>query len=384
MALGDWLVIETLGAPECWSVLAVGTSPRHWKSLARTVPGQVMPVVAAARATGKPIERMLPKSRHAWSQQSAHAIPVVGPGDYVHAVHLRVGTGPAGLHRHSPAASGPEAAAERHHAGPAAGPHRHSPAASGPEAAAERHHAGPAAGPHRHSPATPAAVAPYRFNSDNRRLEVASEMLGPDFDRGRSTWTGAETFEFVERFDGALDWVATIAQGEPGSRWLGEMTVRSNGGLRTLLTAARNTEGDPRLWRGLLIDITDSVPPQGKSFEAATVDTLVGASPGLHLAVVDTEKVRVLRWISGPIPGLRWSGDTDERTLPHPDDLDRILAARTDILAGKPVHALPGLRLAATDRDWLVVDAEVTPLPYGPPDGQPPRFALVRFELRTG
>ena len=50
--------------------------------------------------------------------------------------------------RPGPEASGPEAVAERHHAGPAAGPNRHSP-----EAAAERHHAGPAAGLDRHRPA---------------------------------------------------------------------------------------------------------------------------------------------------------------------------------------------------------------------------------------
>ncbi len=323
MDLGDWLLIETLGRPECWSVLAVGAAPRHWKSPARMVPGQVMPLVAAARASGKPIERILPKSRHAWSRQPVRAIPVVGPGDYVHAVHLRVGAGSA----------------------------------------------------------APPSVAPYRFTNENRRVEVVPDGLGPDFDRDRSTWMGAEAFEYVERFDGALDWVATIAQGEPGSRWLGEMTVRSNGGLRTLMTAARNAEDDPQLWRGLLIDITDSVPPQGKSFEAATVDTLVEANPGLYLAVFDTEKLRVLRWISGPIPGLRWSGDTEERTLPHPDDLDRIRAARNDILAGKPLHTLPGLRLASAGGGWLVADAEVTPLPYGPPDGNPPRFALVRFQL---
>ncbi|MGF6887300.1 hypothetical protein ABIA39_004435 [Nocardia sp. GAS34] len=326
MDLGDWLLIETLGPPECWSVLAVGTSPRRWKSLARTVPGQVMPLVAAARAAGEPIERILPKSRHTWSQQPACAIPVVGPDDYVHAVHLRVGEGSS----------------------------------------------------------TPAPVGPYRFTNDDRRLEVVSTGLGPDFDRDRSTWMGAESFEYVERFDGALDWVTTIAKNEPGSRWMGELTVRSNGGLRTLLTAARNAHDDLQLWRGLLIDITESVPPQGKSFEAATVDTLVEANPGLYLAVADIEQVRVLRWISGPIPGLRWSGDTPERSMPHPDDLDRIRTAHNDILAGKPVQALPAVRLAADDGGWLVVDVEVTPLPHGPQDGEPPRFALVRFQLDKG
>jgi hypothetical protein len=92
----------------------------------------------------------------------------------------------------------------------------------------------------------------------------------------------------------------------------------------------------------------------------------------------------VLRWISGPIPGLRWSGDTQERSMPHPDDLHRIQAAHNDILAGKPPQALPAVRLAADNGGWLVVDVEVTPLPHGPQDGEPPRFALVRFQLDKG
>ena len=324
MDLGGWLLIETLGAAESWSVLAVGNSPRRWKSLARTVPGQLRPLLVMARAAVEPVERILPRSRHVWSQQPARAIPVVGPGGCVHAVHLRVGPGDT----------------------------------------------------------SPIAVAPYLFTNDNRRLEVVSEGLGPDFDRGRSVWSGAETFEYVERFDGALDLVSTMAPAVPGSRWLGEITVRSLGGLRTLMTATRNGD-DPQHWRGLLVDITESVPPQGKSFEATTLDALCNANPGLHLAVVDTDRIRVLRWISGPVPGLRWSGDTDERTLPHPDDLDRIRSARDDILAGTPSRSLPALRLAAVDGGWLVVDAEVTPLPYGAPDTTSPRFALVRLELRT-
>lgn len=323
MDLGDWLLIETLGAPGTWSLLAVGTAPRQWKSLARTVPARVLPVVAAARASREPIERILPRSRYSWSQQRAQAIPVIGPGDEVHAVHLRVGAGDT----------------------------------------------------------EPTPAAPYLYTNDDRRLEVVSEGLGPDFDRGRSIWTGTETFEHVERFDDALDWVTTMAKAEPGARWLGEMTVRIPGGLRTLMTAARSDDLDPARWRGLLVDITESVPPQRKSIEAATVDTLIKANPGLYLAVVDTEQVRVLRWISGPIPGLRWSDDGEERTVPHPDDLDRIRTVRHHVRTGRLPRALSRVRLATTDGGWLLVDLEITPLQHGTPEDVAPRFALVRFEV---
>ncbi|WP_216894457.1 GAF domain-containing protein [Nocardia alni] len=326
MDLGEWLLVETLGPPQTWSVLAVGTSPRHWKSLVRMVPGKLLPLIATACASREPVERILPTSRSAWSRKRALAIPLVGVGDWVHGVHFRVGEGDT----------------------------------------------------------APAGAASYVYTNDDRRLEVTSPGLGPDFDHGRSVWRGAESFEYVERFDGALEWAATMAHSEPGARWLGEMSVRAKSGLRTVMTASRNDTADPRRWRGLLVDITDSVAPQSKSFEAATVDTLVSANPDLYLAVVDTERVRVVRWINGPIPGLRWSGDTEESTLPHPDDLHRIMAARSDIRAGKPVLTLSALRLAATGGGWLLTDAEVTPLPYGIEPQSPPHFALVRFELHAG
>ncbi|WP_280316451.1 GAF domain-containing protein [Nocardia wallacei] len=322
MTVGEWLLIETLGRPDTWSVLTVGTAPRQWKSLARTVPARLQSVVTAAVEGRAPVDRELPRSRHTWSQQRARALPLLGPGGTVHGVLFRVGD----------------------------------------------------------TRAAPPPVAPFLMDARTRRTEVLWQGLGPAFDRGRSVWVGAESFEHMERFDGALDLVATVSRAEPGARWLGTCTVRTPAGLRTLLIATRNGD-DPQCWRGLLADVTDSVPAQGKSFEAATVDTLVSTNPGLYLAVVDTARIRVIRWISAPLPGLRWTGATDERTLPHPADRPRILAARTAILAGTQFHTIPALRLASTTGDWLTIDVEISPLPYGPPDNTPPQFALVRITL---
>src|SRR5205823_6595261 len=96
MILDEWLLIETLDGSATWSVLAVGTAPRQWKSLSRTVPARLLPIVAAAHSTREPVERDLPKSRHAWSRQRARAIPVVGPDKSVHAVQFWVGAGEPG------------------------------------------------------------------------------------------------------------------------------------------------------------------------------------------------------------------------------------------------------------------------------------------------
>lgn len=323
--LGHWLLIETLDIPPTWSVLAVDTAPRRWKSLARTVPTRLMPILTAAAASGERVERQLPKSRHAWSGHHACAIALTGPDGRVHAVQLWVGPG---------------------------------------------------------EPPAPPPVATHLLDARTRRTEVRSAGLGPAFDRKRSVWIGAESFEHVERFDDALDLAAIMARATPGSRWCGEICVRTPDGLRTLMMATRNSAADPYLWRGILADVTDSVAPQPKSFEAATVETLVSRNPGMYLAVVDTERVRVIRWISAPVPGLDWSGGTDERTLPHPGDRERIIAARTAIRAGAPSWTLPNLRLADTTGGWITVDVEVSPLPHGPDGTGVPHFALARIDLR--
>ncbi|KZM69207.1 GAF domain-containing protein [Nocardia terpenica] len=223
MIIEQWLLIETLDGPGTWSVLAVGTAPRRWKSLARTVSARLRPIVAAAHDCREPVARDLPRSRHPWSSRHARAIPVLGADGRVYGVRFWVGTG---------------------------------------------------------EPPEPPRVSSFRLDSRTRRIEVDATALDPTFDPGRTVWIGAETFEHVERFDQALDLVAILLRAEPGSRWLGEITVRTPAGLRTLLLAVRNGIDSPHEWRGLLADVTDSVPPLGKSFEATTVDALVNTNPG--------------------------------------------------------------------------------------------------------
>lgn len=326
MILEDWLLIDTLAAPDTWSVLAVGTSPRRWKSLARTVPARLIPIVTAAAAGAEVVEPRLPKSRQAWSGLLARAVPLSGPDDRVHAVQMWVGEG---------------------------------------------------------EPPPPPVVATYLLDARTRRTEIRSAGPGGTCESDRTVWVGAEVFEPVERFDEALDLAALVARATPETRWCGDMCVRTPEGLRTLMLATRNSEADPQVWRGVLADITDSVAPRPKSFEALTVDTLMNRDPGLHLAVLDTERLHVIRWISRPLPRLASTGGADERSLPHPDDRDRVVEARRAIRSGVQFVTLSNVRLVATDGGWLTVDVEVSPLPYRPGGTGTPHFALARIDLRA-
>ncbi|GAA5081761.1 GAF domain-containing protein [Nocardia iowensis] len=324
MILGRWLLIETLGHVDTWSLLAVGTAPREWKSFQRAVSPRLQPLVAAAYTSGSIIDQELPQSRHNWSGQRILAVPLRGPDNRVHAVRLWVGTG---------------------------------------------------------APPPPVGVATFAVDARARRIEALPHDLGPHFEHERIVWIGAESFELIERFDGALDLVATLARSAPGDRWLDTATVRARTGPRTLLLAARNPDENRYRWLGLAVDVTESVAPQRKSFEAATLDLLRGAQPNLYLAIVDLAQVRLIRWVTEPVPGLRWGRGTDERTVPHPTDRDRIIAARNDLRSGTERVTLTGVRLATDAGDWLVADLEASPLPGGTTGAPTPEFALVQLDI---
>ncbi|MCX4096248.1 GAF domain-containing protein [Nocardia sp. alder85J] len=323
MKLEQWTLIETLGAPQTWSVVATGTAVRHWTSLPRAVPPPLLPMVTAAHATGKTVERRLPQSRSAWSGQRACAIPTVGPDGDVHAVQFRVG----------------------------------------PD-----------------DPPEPLLTAGFILNCHTRQHRRGPGMGGA-FGDGDYGWEGGDIFQYIQRFDRAVEMMATLNASEPDSRFQGEFSISSYTGLHTVMMATRNSDADPKIWPGVFLDITDSVPPQEESLEAAAVDMLCDSESGQHLALVDTDQGRVSRWLGAAPPNLRWDAGMDVRTIPHPDDRPLILAARRALLDGAATHTVTGLRLAAVDGGWLTADVEARPAPTTADFG-PPQFALVRMRMR--
>ncbi|MGY0503294.1 GAF domain-containing protein [Nocardia sp. FBN12] len=321
MLIGRWQLVETLGAPPTWSMLTSGTTPREWASYQRAIPARLQPLIAAAHETGAPVEEVLPKSRNPWSEHRFRAVPVVWPDAPTHAVKVWVG----------------------------------------PEVPEEE-----------------LSVAPFQVDAHRRIVRTRPAGLGPHFGSVPAEYRGAESFQRVERFDRALEFVAELVRSEPHSRWSGVATVHSAIGPRSLLVAARNGDDGQRFgWRGVAVDVTDSIAPQHKSFEATTLELLRESQPGLYLVILDTAQVRAVRWVTEPVPGLRWRG-IDERTVPHPDDRPRIVALRAEVLAGAARAGLSGLRLAAVDGGWLTVDVEVSPLPGG---GAAPAFMLAQLQV---
>ncbi|WP_316573561.1 MULTISPECIES: GAF domain-containing protein [Nocardia] len=321
MIIGQWQLVETLGAR--WSMLTTGSTPREWASYQRAIPVALQPMIATAHDSGTPVDRVLPKSRQPWSELRLRAEPVVWPDAGTHAVKVWVG---------------------------------------------ER------------APADDLGVGMFQIDAQARVVRTRPDGLGSHLGSTPGEFTGAEAFQRIERFDRALDIVAALTRSDPDSRWSGIATVHSTTGPRSLLVAARNGTAAQRFsWRGLTVDVTDSIAPQPKSFEAATLALLRDTQPGLYLCILDTAQVRQVRWVTEPVPGLRWRG-IDERLIPHPDDRARIVAARAEILAGAARAGMTGLRLAAEAGGWLVADVEVSPLPAGA-DGTAPAFVLAQLQV---
>ncbi|MFC6009675.1 GAF domain-containing protein [Nocardia lasii] len=313
MIIGQWQLVETLGGPESWSMLTAGTTPREWASYQRAIPARLRTLVAAAHQTRAPVEQALPKSRNPWSQLRFRASPVVWPDADTHAVKVWVG----------------------------------------PD-----------------DPADELSVSPFLIDARTRTVSSRSADGGP------VEYSGVEWFQRIERFDHALEFVAALHRSEPDSRWSGVATART--GPRSVLLAARNGTAEQRFaWRGVAVDVTDSVAPQPKSFEATTLDLVRESQPGLYLVILDTAQGRLVRWITEPMPGLRWRG-TDERTLPHPDDRAALAALRAEMLTGAARAELPGLRLATECGGWLTVDVEVSPLPGS---SAVPLFVLAQLQV---
>ncbi|QHE73470.1 hypothetical protein GFS60_07130 (plasmid) [Rhodococcus sp. WAY2] len=89
--------------------------------------------------------------------------------------------------------------------------------------------------------------------------------------------------------------------------------------------------------------------------------------------------MRLIDWITDPIPQIQWKGIVDNRDTPHPDDVQRIFHTAGQVFGGHtPRGEVKGIRLRRFGGGWTVVDASGGVLPAAR-DG--PLLALVQFDI---
>ncbi|WP_280390164.1 GAF domain-containing protein [Nocardia wallacei] len=198
----------------------------------------------------------------------------------------------------------------------------------------------------------PVSAFAFTWDSHLRLAEFPAALTGGT---PRSQLTAPEIFRFVEPADG-LSLIRALLSSQPGDSWSGAVTVTVGKNNRPghVVMAAGTPPQPPAKWRGLLFET--STPMAGMSLEAAALAAIPRISQ-VHMVLVDIAKMRLIRWITDPLPDVQWKGQVDQRDTPHPDDVKRIFAAAADVFTGKAESAeVHDVRLRRRGGGWVVVD----------------------------
>ncbi|WP_067891524.1 GAF domain-containing protein [Nocardia vaccinii] len=306
------VLIETLGDAEDWTVLAVDERLTRWRSAARVLRPAAQRMIEPVWRRGETVEVWTPRRPGgAREGETVCASPVFGPDGRVYAVQVRC-------------------------------------AAAGSKLPA------------------PYSVVAFDYSSQHRSIHLVHNPFGWDLPESRSHWTVPEAFRHVRRCDGSMELILQTLGPRERMRWAGDVSACVGGTPRRYHMALRNGSGTGLArWRGLLHDVTEFLAPEPASVDTAALAALGRQRPGRsHLVLADVEKVRLIRWVTDPVPDIQWKGVVDDRDTPHPDDVTRILAE-----VGRAVRAhetggrLSGIRLRRTGGGWTVVDAVGTLVP---------------------
>ncbi|WP_067674354.1 GAF domain-containing protein [Nocardia miyunensis] len=320
------VLIETLGEYEDRTVLAVDERPARWRSAARVLRPEVQRMIEPVWRRGESVEMAARRrSRDAEQVEIVCASPVFGPDGQVYAVQVRS------------AAVGSEL----------------------PE---------------------PYSVVAFDYSSRRRSIHLADNPFGWNLSESRSHWTVPEAFRHVRRCDGSMELILQTLDPQERMRWAGDVTACVGGTPRRYHMALRNGTGtDLTRWRGLLHDVTEFLAPEPASVDTAALAALGRQRPGRsHLVLADVEKVRLIRWVTDPVPDIQWKGVVDDRDTPHPDDVARIFAE-----IGRAVRAqetggrLTGIRLRRNGGGWTVADAVGTLVPTS----DSPKLLLIELTV---
>ncbi len=235
------------------------------------------------------------------------------------------------------------------------------------------------------SPRPPRGVLPFTWNSGHRLVELPPQLpdaftRGSRYD-GRRTLTAPEAFRLFE-IDNSFDLIRKVLGREPKSFWSGLVKLRRVDASRASMHLAMvsGDASEPELWRGIIHEV--SVPSTGtwESLESATLAAIPTLSGDSYFALVDIKKMRLIRWITDPLPDIQWKGMVDDRDTPHPEDVPRIFAVAADLFAGKKDHGgVSGVRLRRFGGGWTVVDGEGALVRS--PDGAGPQLGLIQLKI---
>lgn len=229
---------------------------------------------------------------------------------------------------------------------------------------------------------TPLAVS-FTWDAHKRIGELLPPSAGfpghPDVASWRSTFTSPDFHRYLRVQDmlGVVE--AMVAPEYSDTAWVGSATVRDTALPLTVNVSMVVDEGNGQgYWRGLVHALTDVVEPVpvASPLELAALDALARVSER-HVVLLDISKMRLIDWVTDPVPGIQWKGRVDQRDTPHPDDVVRIFEMAGEVLTGKTDRGtVESIRLRRRGGGWTVVNATGAVIKSGGP-----KLAMIEFEV---
>lgn len=191
------------------------------------------------------------------------------------------------------------------------------------------------------------------------------------------TLTAPDVFHRLDVQDG-LSLVTAMLTTCPAATWQGAVTIAAperRVPAHMIMTSGPTAE-QARLWRGVVFETAPS--RLGASLESAMMSAVPLVSQ-THMALVDVAQMRLIRWLTDPLPEVQWKGSVDNRDTPHPDDVRRIFAAAAEVFTGQSTTGrVDNIRLRRIGGGWVVVDGRGAVV-HTQDNG--PVLAVVQFDV---
>ncbi|MGV9675724.1 GAF domain-containing protein [Nocardia sp. NPDC003482] len=228
-------------------------------------------------------------------------------------------------------------------------------------------------------PEPPPAVDAFTWDGPQWTLMsggAGGAVLPAGYERLHGAWFLSRIVECEER-----DKLMTAAlTPRPGTVWEGPMRVLTADDTHTTRVFGYfRYHGDEAL-RGLLLQVeSDRVPGIVQpTYHNDAAAALLGGTT----ALIDTERLQIIEWLTPPLPEIAWRHhpasrgldpvDRDEFNLGtthliHPEDMGFYVRGLTDLARGAATEARGIVRLLTLRGDWRTVELYCIRLPHGLP-----------------